>query len=245
LRWRASSPSIAAERSASSGDDLIRGGGEDDRIVAGAGEDRIVGGAGRDRIYGEDGADLIDGGPGGDTIDGGKGNDRIVSRDGEADSVDGWRGIDRAEADERDALVDVEAGAGGKRRLRPRDEKKAAEIRAAAKRNRARVLELIVHPPRAVFDLTVSVDDPAPFLKYRFDRVLELARHHRLLQLEVRRRGRTLFRYRERSRAYPGGGYSSLMRWSVVPELAGCISYLTMFEDGFETELEDRPRCPA
>ena len=99
------------------GDDFLQTYTVDSTLRGGDGEDTLVGGNGDQDLYGGDGADLLRGGTkpdflsggrgadeliggtGRDQIRGGSGNDTFRARDGEADSLNGDRGTDRAHVD--------------------------------------------------------------------------------------------------------------------------------------------------
>jgi Ca2+-binding RTX toxin-like protein len=69
----------------------------------------LDGGDGNDTITGADRADTLVGGKGRDVLDGAAGNDQLNAADGEADTVHGGAGTDKAQADALDRLDGVEA----------------------------------------------------------------------------------------------------------------------------------------
>lgn len=75
------------------GDDRLEGGAGDDTVRGGAGNDILVGQAGLDKLFGEDG------------------NDTLYARSSplDADTVDGGLGIDRAQKDGLDAVLNIES----------------------------------------------------------------------------------------------------------------------------------------
>lgn len=96
---------------------LIIGGPGADRLTGGPAKDRMDGSGDADRVMGGDGPDVIRGGTGGDSLVGGTGADRLFgeqgpdglrARDGRKDLVDGGPARDRARADRKDRLRDVE-----------------------------------------------------------------------------------------------------------------------------------------
>jgi Ca2+-binding RTX toxin-like protein len=91
------------------GADAIRGRDGNDTLRGGRGADVVKGGEGDDLILGGDGADALTGSAGADHLSAERGDDSLFSRDGEADTVDGGAGTDRARADaDLDTLVSVE-----------------------------------------------------------------------------------------------------------------------------------------
>ena len=95
----------------------IRGTAHADTLVGGPGNDVICGFGGDDTIIGAGGNDVIYGGPGNDWIEpdlgrdrvyGGDGNDSVFAFDGQADFVDGGRGVDTVHGDGLDRTVRVE-----------------------------------------------------------------------------------------------------------------------------------------
>ncbi|MDP9135414.1 MAG: hypothetical protein M3N56_11385, partial [Actinomycetota bacterium] len=76
---------------------------------AGSGDDRLTGGDEADTFFGGLGNDTLDPGAGaGDVVDGQDGNDILNVRDNAADLARGGAGMDTAQADIADVLVDVE-----------------------------------------------------------------------------------------------------------------------------------------
>jgi N-acetylmuramoyl-L-alanine amidase-like protein/hemolysin type calcium-binding protein len=91
------------------GSDQIRGRDGNDTLRGGRGDDALLGGLGADLLTGGRGADQLTGSSGMDQLAGDRGNDSLRCKDGEADSVDGGDGKDRAEADtDLDVLTSVE-----------------------------------------------------------------------------------------------------------------------------------------
>jgi hypothetical protein len=81
------------------GSDLIYGGRGMDTLRAGGGNDQLFGGAGNDQLSGGGGNDTLNDTSGNDTLVGGRGDDRFLSRDLNADLLDGGAGSDFAEVD--------------------------------------------------------------------------------------------------------------------------------------------------
>ena len=82
-----------------------------ERVWGGGGNDYIVGTKGNNALCGNGGNDTLYGG-GGDGVDacfGGAGNDYIYVVDGNADYVDGGPGVDRADVDLLDTVVNTES----------------------------------------------------------------------------------------------------------------------------------------
>jgi hypothetical protein len=101
------------------GNDTINGSPLGDKLYGDEGDDTVKGADGNDEVYGGDGQDqvsggsendLVDGGAGQDAIEGdgsyftGDGSDRILSRDGERDTVTCGLGTDTVTADSVDVL---------------------------------------------------------------------------------------------------------------------------------------------
>lgn len=109
------------------GSDTLLGGGDDDLLDGGDGNDSIAGYAGKDTMLGDNGDDLLRGHGGNDSIVGGtgrdkltgdagadtlignRGNDLFIANDGEVDELDGGSDRDRADRDQADILVSIEA----------------------------------------------------------------------------------------------------------------------------------------
>lgn len=81
------------------GEDTLIGGNGDQDLYGGDGADLLRGGTKPDFLSGGRGADELIGGTGRDQVRGGSGNDTFRARDGEADSLNGDRGTDRAHVD--------------------------------------------------------------------------------------------------------------------------------------------------
>ncbi len=81
------------------GNDTLIGGNGDQDLYGGDGADLLRGGTKPDLLSGGRGADELIGGTGRDQLRGGSGNDTFRARDGEADSLNGDRGTDRAHVD--------------------------------------------------------------------------------------------------------------------------------------------------
>lgn len=91
------------------GEDTLIGGNGDQDLYGGDGADLLRGGTKPDFLSGGRGADELIGGTGRDQIRGGSGNDTFRARDGEADSLNGDRGTDRAHVDNGlDVLSNIE-----------------------------------------------------------------------------------------------------------------------------------------
>ncbi len=127
---------LAATRTGSSRNDVLRGTSSADKLYGRAGNDKLYGRGGNDRLYGGTGDDLLAAdagsdrlysGPGADTLLGGSGSDRIYAadkrdqtdvilagsgndvvyaRDGSPDRISCGPGFDRVEADQGDAVAD-------------------------------------------------------------------------------------------------------------------------------------------
>ncbi|WP_108660943.1 5'-nucleotidase C-terminal domain-containing protein [Acuticoccus kandeliae] len=116
---RLSNAELAAEMSASFGDDTIKVRTEeaarfyglegDDTAIGGAGDDQFGGGDGDDRLSGRDGDDLVLGGRGNDTLLGGEGNDTLIGNEGD-DKLVGGAGRDFIQGEEGDDRINGGAG---------------------------------------------------------------------------------------------------------------------------------------
>jgi Ca2+-binding RTX toxin-like protein len=114
----------------------VRGGGGDDTFTAQpltplavlahgeAGNDTLTGADEPDTFFGGVGNDTLNGGAGPDLLDGQDGDDRLLARDGAGDLVRGGFGVDSAQTDAVDIVVDVEAVEG----TPPAEDKKAATV---------------------------------------------------------------------------------------------------------------------
>ncbi|WP_236662293.1 retention module-containing protein [Aeromonas jandaei] len=111
---------------ATSGNDILIGGGQDDIILGLAGDDALYGGNGNDRLEGGDGNDTLDGGSGNDILLGGKGDDILTGGDGTDlliggvgnDILTGGQGSDTfkwnaGDAGGTDVIKDFTTGTGG------------------------------------------------------------------------------------------------------------------------------------
>jgi hypothetical protein len=85
--------------------DTLSGSAAAETINGHTGDDRLSGGAGGDLLLGGPGRDRLTGGAGRDTLRGGRGDDVLRARDGQRDSLDCGRGIDRAIVDLLDRPV--------------------------------------------------------------------------------------------------------------------------------------------
>jgi Ca2+-binding RTX toxin-like protein len=74
----------------------------------GDGNDTLTGAEEQDTFFGGLGNDTLNGGGGNDLLDGQDGDDSLLARDGVGDLVRGGAGIDSAEIDKSDIVVDVE-----------------------------------------------------------------------------------------------------------------------------------------
>jgi RTX calcium-binding nonapeptide repeat (4 copies)/Thrombospondin type 3 repeat len=83
----------------------LLGGPGADNLASGRSDDELSGGEGNDLVSGGAGRDVVTGDQGQDTLNGGTGSDRIVSRDGEADTVTCGDGTDTVEADTLDQVA--------------------------------------------------------------------------------------------------------------------------------------------
>ena len=78
----------------------------------GDGDDNLSGTKNPDQLFGDGGADTITGGAGPDTLRGGPGNDTINAKDGVVDDIDCGDGMDTADVDANDTVVNCESAAG-------------------------------------------------------------------------------------------------------------------------------------
>jgi uncharacterized delta-60 repeat protein len=92
------------------GDDILYGGTGNDVLLGNAGNDTLFGHLGADSLDGGDGNDYLNGGPGRDLVEGGLGNDQYYAVDGESDLLRQGdnQGFDRAKADDRDEVVNIQ-----------------------------------------------------------------------------------------------------------------------------------------
>jgi hypothetical protein len=97
------------------GDDKVTGGGGDDALYGSSGNDTVEGGAGQDYLEGDGGDDVLTGGPDTDAfygespLDYDSGRDQIFARDGLSERVACGPGIDSAQADLTDVLLNIPA----------------------------------------------------------------------------------------------------------------------------------------
>ena len=94
---------LAGDQSA----DRLYGYGGDDLIVGGTQNDYLYGGPGNDTLQGQDGNDLLDGGSGRDELWGLDGDDLLIADDGELDKLYGGNGIDTAQKDDDEAVIEL------------------------------------------------------------------------------------------------------------------------------------------
>ncbi len=90
------------------GADRVTGGPAGDTLSGVGDADVLIGGDGPDRLLGGNRGDSLVGGSGEDRLLGEQGPDRLRARDGERDVVDGGASRDRATADRKDRIRDVE-----------------------------------------------------------------------------------------------------------------------------------------
>jgi Ca2+-binding RTX toxin-like protein len=90
------------------GRDRLVGGSLRDRILGRGDVDRLSGRGGDDRLIGDARGDLLNGGAGEDRLRGEQGTDRLRARDGQRDEVNGGPGRDKARADRKDRIRNVE-----------------------------------------------------------------------------------------------------------------------------------------
>jgi Ca2+-binding RTX toxin-like protein len=82
--------------------------GTTENVYAGSGNDYIVGTKGNNALFGNAGNDTLYGGGGVDAFFGGAGNDQIFAKNGNKDYIDGGAGVDTAQTDLIDTVVNVE-----------------------------------------------------------------------------------------------------------------------------------------
>jgi Ca2+-binding RTX toxin-like protein len=82
--------------------------GTTENVYGGSGNDYIVGTKGNNALFGNAGNDTIYGGGGVDAFFGGAGKDHIFAKDGDKDYIDGGAGIDTAQTDLIDTVLNVE-----------------------------------------------------------------------------------------------------------------------------------------
>jgi Ca2+-binding RTX toxin-like protein len=90
------------------GADRVTGGPARDRLVGVGDADVLIGADGPDRLYGGNQGDTLIGGSGQDRLFGEQGSDRFRAKDGDRDVVDGGASKDKARADRKDRIRNVE-----------------------------------------------------------------------------------------------------------------------------------------
>jgi hypothetical protein len=125
---------------------------------------------------------------------------------------------------------------------RPTTAEIRAETRAAVLASKARLVSLRIVPPKAVYSLTVKVDDPAVYLGHRMNRVADFI----MSRVAYRRTSFTVLDHTG-ARAFwvrfvstpKSGGYT----WYVRPGLTACIDNNAF---GIESNPDGTaPACPA
>jgi Ca2+-binding RTX toxin-like protein len=88
--------------------EVLWGGSGNDHFTTESGRDvRFFGFAGNDTLIGGGGDDVLDGGAGSDFLSGQRGRDILVAFDATADTLSGGSGLDTAQADPIDTLIDI------------------------------------------------------------------------------------------------------------------------------------------